>query len=676
MDWLGGAVHVMVSDAAEKLSGPDMLRLGWLDIKGSGEWTPVERLDAHTRCARYIEVLRLAGIRWKPVPTSGTPAERRETVETRKIWAFDGRFLVRFPYGDIEAKAAVAAVPGLRWNGAAYAVKSGVASADAIEAMVREHGFVLDEQGEAEVASVRASASALAVASRAKEGALAIAGLEGELRPYQASGVAYLTLTERSFLADDMGLGKTAQALAAVQALAAWPAVVVTLAAVKLGWKAECERWLPGVKVVMVEGKEPGPGFEPGERTLFIVNYDILAARVDELKGAGAVIFDESHHLKNGKAKRTAAAKALARGVKVRFCLTGTPVLNRPIELLPQLQLLGRLDDLGGFWNFTQRYCAAKQANHGGGRTGWDMSGAAHLDELHDKLRSVCFLRRTKDQVLAELPPQIVTRVPLGMTVEGRRRYDAAAADIKAWLADKACGAEWEKSVAHLGEEEREWQRSVKINEAIERLDGMELLLRMQTLGLVAAEGKRALAAEWITELCASRKVLLFGHHRAVMRDGLLPDLADLGPVMIDGDTPAPARAAAVQRFQRDPACRLLLANLTAGGTGLDGLQHAAADVAFIEWPWTPAGVEQAISRVHRMGQSGTVHVWHLMAEDTVDATRLAVLDAKAGTVGALTDGDRRSAGVAAARKVARGMFNDKLCNPPGSGASPKSETL
>ena len=659
MDWLAGAVHVLVTLESEKLSAPDVLRLGWLDIKGGTEWTAIERLDAHTRCEPYREVLRLHGIRWKPVPTSGAAVERAEAVSTRKIWAFDNRFLVRFPYGDIEAKAAVAVVPGIRWNGAAYAVKAGVATADAMDVMVRDHGFVLDEQGEAEVAAVRAQAAALAIASRAKEGALAIEGFEGDLRPYQASGVAYLTLTKKAFLADDMGLGKTAQALATVQALGAWPAVVVTLASVKLGWKAECERWLPGVKVVMVEGKTAGAGFgecAAGGRVLYIVNYDILPVRVEELKGAGSVIFDESQHLKNGKAKRTIAAKALARGVAVRFCLSGTPVLNRPIELLPQLQILGRLDDLGGFWHFTQRYCAAKQANHGGGKTGWDMSGAAHLDELHEKLRGVCFLRRTKDQVLAELPPQVVTGVPLGMTVDGRRRYDAAEADIKAWLADKACGAAWEKSVAHLGEEEREWQRSVKILEAIERLDGMELLLRMQTLGLVAAEGKRALAAEWIGELCGSRKVVLFGHHRAVMREGLFMDLADRGAVMIDGDTPGPARTAAVARFTRDPACRVLLANLTAGGTGLDGLQHAAADVAFIEWPWTPAGVEQAVSRVHRMGQAGTVHVWHLMAEDTVDTARLAVLAAKADTVGLLTDGDRRLGALAAARTVARGM--------------------
>lgn len=661
MDWLSGAVHTLVHDSADKVAAPTLLRLSWLDVKGGTEWTDAERFEAHRLLTPYAAVLKLAGIGWRPAPSAPGNTGPCETVETRKAWAFDGRFLLRFQYGDEEARSAVSAIAGAKWNGAAYAVKASPAAADAIERLGAEFGFVVDEQAEALIHAVRAEEAARFQASKADTGTIEIEGLAGVLRPYQQAGVKYLSRVKKAFLADDMGLGKTAQALATVQNLGAWPALVVTLAAVKSCWKSECERWLPGVRVVTWEGRAGDTPSTAGDRVLHVVNYDVVADRLEELKALkiNALILDEAHYCKSGKAKRTEAVRVLARRVPVRLALTGTPVLNRPAELLPQLQILGRLDDFGGFWHFVQRYCDAKQATHGRQATHWDMTGAANLQELHEKLRGVCYLRRTKEQVLTELPDQIVTRVPIGMSVDGARVYDQAAGDLLAWLAEKAaCDDAWERSVAHLTEETREWERAERLNAAIERLDGMELLLRMQTLGEVAAQGKMAPAVPWIRELCAGQKLVLFGHHKSIVRDGLLKLVGpDLGAVVIDGNSTANVRAEAVRRFRNESGCRLLLANLTAGGTGLDGLQHAAHHVAFIEWPWTPASMQQAISRLHRMGQKSCVNVWHLVAPGTVDDERLAMLRAKEATTSALTDGiDRQSAAMAAARALAKWM--------------------
>jgi SWI/SNF-related matrix-associated actin-dependent regulator 1 of chromatin subfamily A len=274
------------------------------------------------------------------------------------------------------------------------------------------------------------------------------------------------------------------------------------------------------------------------------------------------------------------------------------------------------------------------------GKVGWDFTGSAHLPEFHDRLRATCLLRRTKDQVLPELPPRIVTHVPLGMSPDGWTRYQAAAKDIKGWLAAKASvDPAWEPTIAHLGTDEREFARAERYAQAIEKLDGMELLLKLGTLRQVAAEGKLPLAIEWCRELCAARKLVVFAHHKAVVR-GLADALrAEAGARIIDGETTGPRRQEAVRAFREDPACRLLSISITAGGTGLDGLQHAASDVAFLEYPWTPASLDQASSRVHRMGQAGTVHEWHLLARNTVDDDLAHLLDAKGKVCDALTDG-------------------------------------
>ena len=116
-------------------------------------------------------------------------------------------------------------------------------------------GFVLTRDTAALVERIRAEAGRTAALSRSAAGSFTVEGAAGSPWPYQQAGIQYLVEKKRAFLADEMGLGKTMQALLAVQALAAWPACVVTLASCKGGWAAECGRWLPGVRVVQWEGR-------------------------------------------------------------------------------------------------------------------------------------------------------------------------------------------------------------------------------------------------------------------------------------------------------------------------------------------------------------------------------------------------------------------------------------
>ena len=182
-----------------------------------------------------------------------------------------------------------------------------------------------------------------------------VGSLGGELKPFQRAGVSYLLAQRRAFLADEQGLGKTIEALATLEADSAYPAVVVCPAGLKLNWLRELERWLPDRSVQALVGTGPagqtaGPSRMAADAEITVVNYDIVAARLGELWSLEpqALVLDESHYCKNAAAKRTQAVQRLSAVMPqdgLVLALTGTPVMNRPVELISQLPILGRLGD-------------------------------------------------------------------------------------------------------------------------------------------------------------------------------------------------------------------------------------------------------------------------------------------------------------------------------------------
>lgn len=479
--------------------------------------------------------------------------------------------------------------------------------------------------------------------SRAKDSEVEIDGLGGTLRPFQRAGVEYVTRAGgRSFIADDMGTGKTVQALAAVQAKQAFPAVVVCPASVKLSWRDHVngsvpgapDGWLPGRTVKVLKGRKPN-----GERAegadVYVINWDILSGWVDELKAIAprALILDESHYAKSGKAARTKAAKALAKAIPADglvLNLTGTAVLNRPIELAAQLEIIGRLDDMGGFWNFAKRYCGAYRDKYG-----WRLDGASHLDELNAKLRATCFIRRMKSEIMAELPAKQIARVPVPLS--NQAEYDRAEAETVRWLveqveADEAFAAE----IADLPEDEQAARVAARKLEVGESARRAEHLVRLNALRRVAAEGKLAAAREWVADFLegSDEKLIVFAHHVEIQR-ALLAEFPDAARVL--GEDSAERRAEQVARFQDDPECRLIVCSLQAAGIGIT--LTAASDVAFIELGWTPALHDQAEDRAHRMGQQGNVTCWYLLADGTIDDDMHDLIEQKRAVVTATTDG-------------------------------------
>jgi hypothetical protein len=432
-----------------------------------------------------------------------------------------------------------------------------------------------------------------------------------QLFGYQRAGVEYACENEHVLIADSMGLGKTIQALATLENKDAYPAVAVVPANLKQNWKREANEWVPERDVRILDGTTAD---ELGDADLYVMNYAMLSRGADEWLTAFAsedlagVILDESHYVKNEDANRSQAAADLADGVPVRLLLTGTPVLNRPQELVHQLRVLDQLGEFGGFWDFAKRYCDAhKEYVPGRGRV-WDFSGASNTTELNQRLRETCMVRRQKSDVLSELPAKSHANVTLPADQD---EHDEAVREF------------------------REWRRQADESEL-----NAEAMVRIEKLKQAAVRGKLDAAIDWVEDFVASEKLVLFAMHRDVideLRDAF-PDTA----LIVEGQS-GEEREREKERFQNDDDCRLLIGAMGAhAGASPAGLGHtltAASNVAFLELGWTPAHHDQCVDRTHRIGQDEPVTAWYLMAKGTVEQDIKQVLDRKREVVDETTDG-------------------------------------
>ncbi len=435
-----------------------------------------------------------------------------------------------------------------------------------------------------------------------------------EYLPYQRAAIAYSTGRPNTLLADEMGLGKTIEALGVVNATEGVERVLIVCpASLKLNWAREAERWLVPDLEVGIAGKK-----YPASAQVVIVNYEQLGKWEEELRGAWDVlIVDECHFVKNREAKRSKRVYALEASRKL--FLTGTPILNRPVELYPIASLLCP-DEFGHFWTFAKRYCKPMRTNFG-----WDFSGADHLDELHERLRSNIMIRRTKKDVLPDLPPK-------------RRQVIELSSDHLKKLV-KVEGEAWAEHKRRLSELRARSRESGAADSAeLERLrQGVNLAFgELAKLRRTTALAKVPLVVEHLhNALESTHKIVVFAHHKDVIAE--LAEPFGENAVTLTGSTPTKARQAAVDRFQSDPSCALFIGSITAAGFGLT--LTAASHVVFAELDWVPAYLTQAEDRTHRIGQKDSVLVQHLVLSQSLDARMVQTLLRKQRVVDEVTDG-------------------------------------
>lgn len=453
-----------------------------------------------------------------------------------------------------------------------------------------------------EVREEHARAAGLVALSGADDAVLEVPGLGGELKPFQRAGVAYLLQRRRAFLADEQGLGKTIEALATLEADSAFPAVVVCPASLKLNWLREIAHWLPSRTAQALTGQGAGDAIAGADVT--VLNYDIVAARLEELSALAprALVLDESHYCKNGRAKRTQAVHRLAAAVPedgLVLALSGTPVTNRPAELISQLRIIGRLQDFGSGVQFSERFRGAD----------------AHL-RLHWHLRARCFVRRLKVDVLPQLPAK--TRAVVPVELDNDAEYRLAERDVVAWLQSQPLDLH---------------ELDAKVAAALRA----ERLVRLNALKLLAARGKLHAARTWIHDFCSSgERLVVFARHREI-QGALLEHFPRALHIL--GQDSQRAREQALDDFQSPDSAsnQLIVCSIEVAGQGLTLTR--ASNVAFLELDWTPAKHDQAEDRCHRIGQQDAVNAYYLLAAETIDESIATLLERKRAVIGAVTDG-------------------------------------
>jgi len=437
-------------------------------------------------------------------------------------------------------------------------------------------------------------------------GEVTVPGLKRQLFPFQKKGVAFIEAKGgRVLIGDEMGLGKTVQALAWLQLHPELrPAVIVVPASLKLNWAHEANVWMSNPDVQVLSGTRAAASMIGTDIT--VINYDILPSWVDLLVKAGpkVVVMDECHYIKNNSAQRTKATKKLVKKVDHVIALSGTPAVNRPVELFNALKVVNSAV-VPDFWNFVHKYCDAKHNGYG-----WDFNGASNSEELHTLLTNTIMIRRLKKDVLTELPDKIRSFVPMGL-------------------------ANW----SQYHKAEQNFIKFVKDNKGLEAAKAAskaEQLVQAEALKQLAVQGKMAQVTDWIyNHLDTDGKLVVFATHKETI-DHLMNAFGSRA-VKIDGSVSMADRDAAVQAFQNDDNIRLFVGNIKAAGVGLT--LTAASSVAFVELPWTPGDLVQAEDRCHRIGQKNAVNIYYLVAQNTIEERVAYMLDSKREVLSAILDG-------------------------------------
>ena len=469
------------------------------------------------------------------------------------------------------------------------------------------------------------------VKQRNKENESVLQLLPKELYPFQIEGVRQLMKWDgRALLADDMGLGKTIQSLMWLKLNPEKvPAIIICPASLKYNWEIECKKWLKTDSISVLSGTTP----RNFKSDIVIINYDIVHDWLWHFKTLPyqTIILDECHYIKNDKAKRTKAIKTLTKGVKHVIAISGTAIVNKPIEVYNVINILNpRL--FPSRWNFAHKYCNAKHTGFG-----WDFNGASNIEELHNILKNNLMIRRKKQDVLKDLPEKIYTQIPL--EIDNRKKYTEMEQDFIDYI-EKQMGEELSKTEKQLQKELGYVNVALNIEDIIrkkvESISKAEMLVKVGFLQRKATKGILKIVKEWIYDFLENQdKLVIFAVHSEFINN-LLEEFKDIA-VKIDGSTPINKRQEIVNEFQTNKKIKLFIGNIKAAGVGLT--LTASSNVAFLEYPWAPGDLVQAEDRCHRIGQKNSVNIFHFVAKNTIIEDILEILRKKSKVVNALLDG-------------------------------------
>lgn len=508
------------------------------------------------------------------------------------------------------------------------------------------------------------------------------------LRGYQRGGVELLLDTPYALLGDQMGLGKTPMCLVTLNGLVGGQAgvpgqehsggdtaesrvnncLVVCPASLRFNWRSESGVFLePAWEVHLLDStsdlEEARRKCQQPDRVVFVCSPEAIVSKsnykvskeageitrgpVDEFIHSiewDMVIVDEAHMLKNPKAKRTVAllgrdgspprggkhalpAQPAMPPIRAKRAIlaTGTPYPNCPIEVQPLAGFCHK--EFKSYWEFAAKYADMKRT-----RFGMEVKGASNLHMLQERLRSTILIRRTKDEVLTDLPPKVRQVIDLPDT--GMAKFIKAEQGV---VKDQLKVIQQLRTLTPDTIDKAKWKESVKTLK-----NNLQVSFReMAKLRSATALAKVSRCAEYIhdqLETGAIEKVGIFAHHRPVV-EGMQQALAAFGSVKYYGGMSQANKHAAYTKFMEDPACRVFVGSIGAAGVGLT--LTAASDVFFVELDWVPGNMEQAEDRFHRITQKSTVFVRHLVVDGSIDSKMAHRLVSKQASIDAGLDDNR-----------------------------------
>ena len=437
-------------------------------------------------------------------------------------------------------------------------------------------------------------------------------------RPYQLQGIARGIQLKKFINGDEQGLGKTLQSIgtiygAAMQGEIVYPCLVICPSSTKINWKREWEMWT-GKKAIVLENKIKDTWnryYEVANIDIFIVNYESLKKYFVEfmppkgkLKSSAdiimnpkvnlfnSVIIDEIHRCKDTSTQQTKLALRIARGKNYRIGLTGTMVVNKPADAMPQLAIIGMNVDVK---KFKARYC------EGG-------NGASNLNELRHMLYTNCYFRREKKEVAKDLPDK--QRQTILCDITTRNEYNIAKNDFVKWMEDSGCDDE----------------------EIARKLRG-EIMVRMGVLKQISAKGKINEVKEFVDEVVESGEKIIIFHNLHEIGDSLRKLYPNA--VSVNGRLSAEEKQKSIDGFQQNPNIQIIICNIKAAGVGIT--LTASSRVAFVEYPWTYADCVQCEDRAHRIGQKNNVMCTYFLGDKTIDEEMYQMIQNKRHTANTIT---------------------------------------
>lgn len=404
----------------------------------------------------------------------------------------------------------------------------------------------------------------------------------------------------------DRGLGKTIKAIALANFFEARRTIIVCPASVRANWEEEIREFstIPNPRIrTIYNSRDILPNFD---HVNFIVCSYAMLIKPAVFKAIikdrfDFCIFDEAHNLLTLHSQKTKACIQVWNNSKRGNMLSGTPIRRCTTDLFPSLHIL-MPEDFHSFTEFAEEYAKKRTVPWGSGSEYYD---GKNLDQLKQVLRQNFFVRISKDEALPDLP---------------KKNYQKIVLDVKLSSSEKFTKEEEEAILEAFQDPAAAKPRSKSVR------DTRHVAHKRQELAIKKVDSGLEFILDFIDCDQPTPIVIYAFYHLTI--DYLAQQLAEFNPVILDGRTPGKQKQKAIDDFC-EGRTSVFIGQIQSAGVGIDGLQHRASNVIYVETSYDPSDIEQSVDRLCRYGQTQRVNAYFFCARDTVEENVFKIVKSK-----------------------------------------------